>query len=213
MKDWKDITLRKAIKLAAIKEEDPIDEILEVLATALDLSRDEVESKWTMEEIIEKYKEFEFTKTLPKERNDKTFKHKGVRYGLCDFSKMKMAQMVDIEEFYSAGLVDNLHNIISILYQPVKSYNILTKKYTLGDYEFNEEAAKSFLDLDMDFVWGNALFFCRIEKEYTTALRDYLAQTAEKMMTQAKKRGEELLSQTFKQLQKSESERSGTGSE
>ena len=58
MKDWKDITLEKAIKLAAIKEEDPIDEILEVLATALGLTRDEVESKWTMEEIVEKYKEF-----------------------------------------------------------------------------------------------------------------------------------------------------------
>ena len=103
-------------------------------------------------------KVWSFVGTLPVERKDETFKWKGVRYGRVNFAKLSLAQMVDIEEFYAMGFIENVHNILSILYLPTKSYNFITKKYTLETYEFNQEVANSFLDIDFDFVYGNLLF-------------------------------------------------------
>lgn len=180
-KSWKDIKLRAAIELMGLSPENDLDLIVNRLAILKDQDPGEIE-KMTFDDISKEYKEWDFVGTLPLERKDRTFKWNGVRYGRIDFAKISLAQMVDIEEFYAMGFLENVSNILSILYLPVKSYNIITKKYTLEPYEFNQEVADSFMDLDFDFVYGNLLFFWTIAKVYTSSLKDYLIRKNKKDM-------------------------------
>jgi hypothetical protein len=172
-KSWKDITLRMAIELIQLSPENDLDLIVNRLAILKDQDPADIE-KMTFEDIAREHKEWEFVGTLPTQRKDETFKWNGVRYGRVNFAKLSLAQMVDIEEFYAMGFIENVHNILTILYLPTKSYNFITKKYTLESYEFNQEVADSLLDIDFDFVYGNLLFFWTIAKVYTNSLKDYL---------------------------------------
>lgn len=172
-KSWKDISLKMAIELIQLSPENDLDLIVNRLAVLKDQDPADIE-KMSFDEIVKEYKEWNFVGTLPEQRKDETFKWNGVRYGRVNFAKISLAQMVDIEEFYAMGFLENVHNILSILYLPTKSYNFITKKYTLEPYEFNQEVADSFLDIDFDFVYGNLLFFWTIAKVYTSSLKDYL---------------------------------------
>lgn len=172
-KSWKDISLKMAIELIQLSPENDLDLIVNRLAILKDQDPADIE-KMSFDEISKEYKDWNFVGTLPEQRKDETFKWNGVRYGRVNFAKISLAQMVDIEEFYAMGFLENVHNILSILYLPVKSYNFITKKYTLETYEFNQEVADSLLDIDFDFVYGNLLFFYLIGQVYTNSLKDYL---------------------------------------
>jgi hypothetical protein len=39
---------------------------------------------------------------------------------------MTLAQMVDIEEYYKAGLMNNVHKILSVLYLPSKEVYLVS---------------------------------------------------------------------------------------
>ena len=180
-KSWKDISLKMAIELIQLSPENDLDLIIERLAILRDQDPADIE-KMTFEEITNEHAVWSFVGTLPLQRKDETFKWKGIRYGRVNFAKLSLAQMVDIEEFYAMGFIENVHNILSILYLPTKSYNFITKKYTLETYEFNQEVANSFLDIDFDFVYGNLLFFWTIAKVYTNSLKDYLVKKNQTQM-------------------------------
>ena len=181
-KSWKDISLKMAIELIQLSPENDLDLIVNRLAILKDQDPADIE-KMTFDDITKEYKEWNFVAVLPEQRKDETFKWNGVRYGRVNFAKISLAQMVDIEEFYAMGFLENVHNILSILYLPVKSYNFITKKYTLETYEFNKEVADSLLDIDFDFVYGNLLFFWTIARVYTSSLKDYLINKNKKEMT------------------------------
>lgn len=170
---WKDITLEKALRIIKVDEEDELELIMKQLAECLDKSYDDIENM-EPNKIFEQYKEWSFINTLPEMKLTKEITIDEVKYGVMDLSKLTLAQMVDIEEFYKEGFIDNLHRIISILYLPIKSKNRLSKKYILEEYEFDEERANNFLKVDMEFVWGNLLFFYHIEKVYINSLQDCL---------------------------------------
>jgi hypothetical protein len=182
-KSWNDISLKMAIELIQIQADDDLDLIVQRLSILNDQDPAEIE-KMTFVEIEKEYSQWNFVGELPKQRNDATFKHEGVRYGRTNFGKMSLAQMVDIEEFYAAGFLDNIHNILTVLYLPVKRYNILTKKYTLESYEFDFDRAESFKNISFDFVYGNLLFFWTIARIYTSNMRDYLIAKNQEKMTE-----------------------------
>lgn len=181
-KSWNDITLKMALELIQIQADDDLDLIIQRLSILKDVDPAEVE-KMTFDEIKEEYAHWNFVGTLPEQRNDTTFKHEGKRYGRTNFGKLSLAQMVDIEEFYAAGFLNNVHNILAVLYLPTKKYNIFTKKYELESYEFDTATAESFKTVSFDFVYGNLLFFWTIARIYTSNMKDYLIKkNKEKML-------------------------------
>jgi hypothetical protein len=173
-KGWKDISLRQAIELHQLKDFES-DEYLaleiEQLAILLDKDPFELEQE-TPETIVNLYKEFDFIKQLPKEKCIPKVKLKGSTYALCEFDKLALNQMVDIEEFVSLGLMENSHKILSALFLPVKRNAI--GKIIKSKYEPSALQQEAFLDLDMEFVWSNILFFYHIVNLYTLTIQDSL---------------------------------------
>ena len=188
-KGWKDLTLRMAIEIDGLGEMDEIDLTINQMAIIRDTTIDEIE-KLNPVELIEFVKEYDFMNTIPEPKLVKTFK-RDKRYGITELTDLKLAQMVDIEEYYGDGFLKNAHKILAVLYQPTKSYNIITKKYTLEDYKQDTKREDMFLDMDMDFIWSNLLFFWTIAKIYMKDLGDYSVERARILNQEMKKLTEE----------------------
>lgn len=171
MKGWKDISLRKAIELETIGEMDQMDLIVNQYAIINDLTIDEVE-RMTPEKLFIEAEKYKFLLTLPEPKEAKWVKVNGREYGLVDMAKLTLAQMVDIEEYYNMGLIENANKILSVLYLPVKRKWYGKKE--IEDYVPDTERENDILDLDMQTVWGSLLFFWIIEMKYTKGLLDYL---------------------------------------
>ena len=164
-KGWKDITLRMAIEIDGLGDLDEIYLTINQMAIIRDTTIDEIE-KLNPSELINFVKEYDFMGTFPEPKQIKTFKKNKIRFGMTELTELKLAQMVDIEEYYGDGFLKNAHKILAVLYQPTKSYNFITKKYTLEDYKQDTNRENMFLDIDMDFVWSNLLFFWTIAAIY-----------------------------------------------
>lgn len=173
MKSWKDITLRKAQKLESLpKNIDTLDLIINQFSILKDIEISEVE-RLTPNELVEKANELEFLKELPAPKKADKIKINGRKYKLVDFSKMSLGQMVDIEEYYNEGLVDNAHRILSVLFLPTERKFPYLKE-TIKPYEPDEVRENDMLDCDMETIWGTLLFFYLGEMTYTKDLLAYL---------------------------------------
>ncbi len=195
MKSWKNVTLRQAQELIALdpknySESEYLAYEVDQLAILLDKDPYDIETTMSVKEILEALTEWNFLSELPKEDITKkvdTFKKNGTRYGLMNFNEITLAQMVDIEEYVNLGLVQNIHKIMSVLYLPTKSWNPFTKKYTLKEYEPDPKREEIFLDMDMEFVYGNLLFFYLIVTTYIKHTRDSLVEESNQMLTKMMK--------------------------
>lgn len=215
MKTWKDITLRQAIEIDQLGDMDEIDLIINQMAIIRDTTTDEIEALSPLEftKFVEEYK---FMGEIPKARQVKSFKRNGKLYQMVELQDINLAQMVDIEEYYTAGFLKNAHKILSVLYLPVKTKNIITRKIVLEDYKADKEREDMFLSMDMEFIWQNILFFWTIGQIYIKSLTDYSAEQVEMTMTElrtlAKQMEEEALT-IDKQNKQSKDNESGTGLE
>lgn len=186
MRGWRDITLRQAQELLNLGEMDELDLIISQMAIIRDTTNDEIE-KLTPSEIIKFTEEYKFLNTTPVAKLTRTFKKGGKRFGIMNFNELTLAQVVDIEEYYEQSFNMNMHKIMSCLFLEVKSYNPFTKKYTLVDYKPSEDRENIFLDMDMQFIWENILFFYHIEQTYLKGMKDYLLKMKTQMKTQMSK--------------------------
>lgn len=184
MKSWKDITLRKALKLMDIKTEgrDAIDIIIDQMAVLYNKTPGEIELM-EPKELIAHTEKVEWLNKLPKSKLTKVIKVNGREYGITNLERICLAQMIDIEEYYALGLVDNIQKILSVLYLPIKSRIPLTDRYKLDEYEPSEQREEDILDVDMETMWGTILFFYHGVKVYSNAMTDYLDKERMKEMT------------------------------
>lgn len=171
MKGWKDISLKKAAELESLGDMDQMDLIVHQYAILNDMTIDQVE-RMTPESLFVEAEKYKFLLKLPEPKETRWVKVNGREYGLTDMSKLTLAQMVDIEEYYNDGLVDNAHKILSVLYLPRKKKWFGNKE--IEEYVPDVQREKDILDLDMETVWGTLLFFWIIEMKYTKGLLDYL---------------------------------------
>jgi hypothetical protein len=177
MKSWKDISLRKALRLMSLNETayDQLDLIIKQMAILLDKTETQIELM-EPKELFEFGDKFKFLGQLPKPKETKVIKVNGREYGLTELTRIKLAQMIDIEEYYNLGLEKSIAQILSVLYLPIKKRIPLTNRYTLEDYEPDNEREEDMLDVDMETMWGTILFFYRGVTEYSNAMKVYLEQ-------------------------------------
>lgn len=214
MKTWKDITLRQAIEIDQLGEMDEVDLIINQMAIIKDTTTDDIE-KLSPAEFIAFTKEYDFMGNIPTARQVKSFKKNGKLYQMVELQDINLAQMVDIEEYYTDGFLKNAHKILSVLYLPVKTKNIITRKIVLEEYKPDTEREEVFLNMDMEFIWQNLIFFWTIGQIYIKGSMDYLGEqvkTATEELRQATSLDNEVLPTDKPSKPKNDSE-NGTGSE
>jgi len=185
LKTWKDIKLSVAQELLTLKVEDfedSLDFYIEQLAILEDKDPEAIKNL-PVSDILQKISTYQFLKEYPKEQQFTSFKHNGKRFGMCRLNELTLAQMVDIEELVNLGIVANMHRVLAVIYLPMTYYNPITKNFKLAEYNGFESRESMFLELDMDWVYGNLLFFYRIVNLYMNNLKDSLMETVNQQMT------------------------------
>jgi hypothetical protein len=174
-KSWEDIKLYQNVEIANLPPfEDELDKMINIMAVVLDITIEEVEAK-TPDELLKFFEDYKFMNEMPGPKLQKIIELDGKKYGMIDLSKMNMAQLTDIEEFYKQGLENNIQNILAVLFLPIKKYNVITKKYTLEEYSFSNDRADLFFNhADMEFVFGNLNLFFESVQIYSKSLANYL---------------------------------------
>lgn len=160
---YKDILKESPIKLLSIYLGVTEDELK-------DLPVDQVK-------FVERYISTQYTQLKTSEL-PLTFEFGGVKYGLeNNWGELQWGAWVDFEIFCSDKPVDQIHNILAVLYRPVET--ISGDKYTIVPYKSKEiqERGKLFLDLPVKYWWSSANFFFRISELYISTIRSSLEQT------------------------------------
>lgn len=114
---WSDITVNQYIKLMELynSEIDEIDLTFKRLSIILNISEEEVYNIG-LSEYNKIKEEIKFLETPPSNLKDvSVIKLDGVEYNLIELNKIKFGQLVDLE-YYSKDLLNNIHHIISLLY-------------------------------------------------------------------------------------------------
>jgi len=190
VKTWKDIKLSQLQELNSLPTEgDDIELMVNQLAILLNKTNDEIENI-PVNELLSEFKLWAFLKELPEEKRIDIIEVNDKKYGLSDFSKLTLAQLIDAEAYFEAGLMENMHKLFGVIFLPIKKYSIITKKYELEEYIPDEERDNDFLNATMDKLYPTMLFFYRIVKTYLIDLQISLAEeTSTKMMEMMKKSG------------------------
>lgn len=204
--DWSDISLYQIQEIDTLPEFDSkLDMMIEQLSILIDTDPYEIK-KLPVEDLIREFKKWEFINETPQPKAHEKIKVNGVKYKLIDFDKMSLAQLVDIEEYVSDGIIKNAHKILSVLYLPYK--NILSKE--LKPYQPNKELEEGLKSLTLDVLYPTLVFFYHTVRIYLEGSQQSLEKKVEEMtmmMTQEERKQLGRLRQTLKK----ELDKSGIG--
>ena len=110
------------------------------------------------------------------------FTHEGTEYGIIpDLSAITLGEYADIETFINRGVMDNLCEIASVLFRPIKSKD--KDSYTIESYELAsaKERAKSFKTLSASQVQSAMVFFWSLGSGLLATLGLFSDQIAQEM--------------------------------
>jgi hypothetical protein len=113
---------------------------------------------------------------------------KGVEYGLVDFDKMTLGEFVDLDIIVNDEKSDNrLHEILAILYRPIKNKRLFS--YEIEDYDSEgfKERCKLFLELPLKYAKSATAFFLCLDLAYLGAIETFSNQTPKQNRRMMKK--------------------------
>lgn len=181
VRGWKDVTLSQLQEIEALpKYDNELDMMLNYVSILLDKDSDEIENMHVSDILLE-FERWRFLSTKPKEKHQPIITLNGVRYGAVVLNELTLGQIADIEAYITEGLIENLHKVFSVLYLPIKSYNPITKKVVLEEYEPDKDRQNAFLYATMDILYPQMLFFYHIVKDYLQGILLYSEEEMKKM--------------------------------
>ncbi len=169
-----DISVKQYKQLAEIEfKEDSTEWIIESISIMCDLSKEQV-GTLTMPEV-EKISKIISRLNNADKNNQKLstkIKYKGKKYGFHpNLSKLTVGEFADLETYCGGGFFDNLNEILSILYRPIKTEG--GDFYTIEKYK-GDVFPNYWDNLKMDVVMGAVNFFLSIGVTLTKGLANSL---------------------------------------
>tara|TARA_R110002096_G_scaffold317525_2_gene511975 strand:- start:66 stop:623 length:558 start_codon:yes stop_codon:yes gene_type:complete len=169
-----DITVKQYKLLAEIEfKEDSTEWIIESISLLCGLSKEQVGSL-TMPEVEKISKVIARLNNADKNNQQlkKKIKYKGKKYGFHpNLSKLTVGEFADLETYCGDGFFDNLNEILSILYRPIKTEG--GDFYTIEKYK-GDVFPNYWDNLKMDVVLGAVNFFLSIGVTLTKGLASSL---------------------------------------
>ena len=171
-----DISVKQYKQLAEIEfKEDSTEWIIESISLLCGLTKEQV-GTLTMPEV-EKISKIISRLNNADKNNQKLstkIKYKGKKYGFHpNLSKLTVGEFADLETYCGGGFFDNLNEILSILYRPIKTEG--GDFYTIEKYK-GDVFPNYWDNLKMDVVMGAVNFFLSIGVILTKDLANSLAE-------------------------------------
>jgi len=114
-----------------------------------------------------------FTELFKEETPLKTrFEFNGIEFGFIpQLDEISFGEYIDLEQHLQDW--DSYHKALSVLYRPIKS--TIAGKYTIRDYEIDENHQELMKCIPVSVALGATLFFCRLGRELSALTLDSLA--------------------------------------
>lgn len=181
VRSWKDVSLAQLQEIESLpKYDNELDMMLNYVSILLDKDSAEIENM-IVSDILAEFERWRFLSTKPKEKHQPIITLNGVKYGAVVLNELTLGQISDIEAYITEGLIENLHKVFSVLYLPIKSHNLITKKVVLEEYEPDKDRQNAFLNATMDILYPQMLFFYHIVKDYLQGILSYSEEEMTKM--------------------------------
>ena len=108
-----------------------------------------------------------------------TFEFGGKNYGFIpNINNISLGEYIDLDHFITDGVVKNLHNIVAILYRPLKyGQNVMGKyvwdieEYSMDDFSTR---AEMFKNLEVEKAFSASNFFFHLGMESIRHMKDSL---------------------------------------
>ena len=114
-----------------------------------------------------------FTELFKEETPLKTrFEFNGIEFGFIpQLDEISFGEYIDLEQHLQDW--DSYHKALSVLYRPINSS--IAGKYTIRDYEIDENHQELMKCIPVSVALGATLFFCRLGRELSALTLDSLA--------------------------------------
>ena len=114
-----------------------------------------------------------FTELFKEETPLKTrFEFNGIEFGFIpQLDEISFGEYIDLEQHLQDW--DSYHKALSVLYRPINSS--IAGKYTIRDYEIDENHQELMKCIPVSVALGATLFFCRLGRELSVLTLDSLA--------------------------------------
>lgn len=108
-----------------------------------------------------------------------TFEFQGQNYGFIpNINNITLGEYIDLDHFITDGVVKNLHNIIAILYRPLKYGQDILGKYVWDIEEYSmddfDNRAKLFKELEVEKGFSASNFFFHLGMQSIKLMKDSL---------------------------------------
>ena len=183
---WSDVTLEKWMHLVGLEEESKTKEAEETIAALSDIPKRLIKELSLRDVAIIMGKIAELQSEQGTELK-KVFEIDGVEYGMHpDLSELTLGEYADIESFIKAGLEQNMPEIMSVLFRPIKERN--GSAYVIEAYDGNITIrAEEMKKMSAEQVQASLFFFSNFVKELSMTLPSYLMERTQEIVEELKK--------------------------
>ena len=149
---------------------------MNILAIALNLSMDEVESM-TLDELTRKFRELDFLNDLPKAPIKFTFKLRGRYFRLAKTpNEMCGHHFIELQQVFNGDVIESLHKIVALLSVEVDFFG--RNKKVVDAQAHYEDKCGLMMGLSVPLPYTYALFFSEV---YPELLKSILYSLKEEM--------------------------------
>lgn len=150
-KNWDEVLLDQYIAIRQVEKSEMIDKSIEILSILTDtLPDDDIWEDMDIDEMLSLVNEI---KWISREPNGDLQESLG-EYRLKDINKLTLGEFIDLDYYFSTNYIENLPQIIGILYRKVKQDEWGNTAYEpLGSYDVKSRG-EEFLEEPVSKVYG-----------------------------------------------------------
>ena len=153
----------------------PITKMTRILSILSDIEEEQI-LKLNLPQIQELIEDLTWLEKQPTPKFKKVIEIDGVKYGsIPQMNLIKVGEYIDIEN-YIENFNGNLHNILAVIYRPIKKYKT-DDDYIVEDYDSTDAQIRADMFLtkfNTEDAIGASLFFWNGVEEYLANITGYL---------------------------------------
>ena len=174
--NWNNITIHQLQEIHSCRDMSDLERQMNILAIALNLSMDEVESM-TLDKLTTEFAKLSFLNDLPKAPDKFMFKLRGRYFRLAKTpNEMCGHHFIELQQVFNGDVIESLHKIVALLSVEVDFFG--RNKKVVDAQAHYEDKCGLMMALPVPLPYTYALFFLEV---YPELLKSILYSLKEEM--------------------------------